>query len=382
MARPPAVPELPLGDAMRVRSAGITTVGLAVRIALATTVSYFLARQISHSELVLFAPVTTLLVVQASPFATVGASLQRTFGTGVGVLLATLYVQLVPINALTFGIAILIALLVARLLPVSLPTQLQIPVAVVFVLALGAASLEQDLWRVLDVAIGGAVGILVVYAWPGKPDLTKARTAVDTFVESIPAQLRRIGREVGTLDAVLPEERKHAFTGSSRALRRIAVAARDEYDAALNAVRFHPRARGATEDLDRLGRRLAWISGIAIQVRALSGAADRLYDRPGLEPALSPSVLHLLLDELADLVERADAAAPEVQARGAQLRERIAYAIDEIAGDRVPVAEVLQSVSLIGRLDLLIDSVLRGVRAAGDTDDDGDAEGDDEAADR
>src|SRR6476469_833840 len=121
------VPDLPLGEALRVRSVGITTIGLAVRIAVATTASYFIARQVSGSSFVLFAPVTTLLVVQASPWATVGASIQRVFGTGLGVLLATLYVQVVPVNALTFGIAILVALLVARLLPVSLATQLQIP---------------------------------------------------------------------------------------------------------------------------------------------------------------------------------------------------------------------------------------------------------------
>src|SRR6478752_9575466 len=190
----PNVPDLvPLGEALRVRSVGITTVGLAVRIALATTVSYFVAREVSGSEFVLFAPVTTLLVVQASPFATVGASIQRVFGTGLGVLIATLYVQVVPVNAVTFGIAILAALLVARLLPVSLATQLQIPVAVVFVLALGTSGFRQDVWRVLDVVIGGVVGVVAVYAWPDRPNLEPAEVATDDFRAALAAQLRAIG---------------------------------------------------------------------------------------------------------------------------------------------------------------------------------------------
>lgn len=366
-----SVPDLPLGEALRVRPAGITTVGLAVRIAVATTVSYFVAVELSGSTFVLFAPVTTLLVVQASPFATVGASLQRVLGTGLGVLLATLYVQAVDINAVSFFVAILVALLVARRLPVSLATQLQIPVAVVFVLALGTEGFTQDVWRVLDVLIGGAVGVLAVYAWPGKPDLEPAEAATDALRSALAAQLRSIGGELGTLPERLPDDRKHAFTVSSRALRGVSTAAREAYEQALTAVRFHPRARRASERLDVVAARVTWLGGLAIQIRAISGAADRLYDRPGLDPALDPAKARRLLESCADLIEAVDTDSVGIMELALGIQQRVALALDEIASDRVPVAEVLQSVSLLGRIDLLVESTVRPVGGT-DPDDDED----------
>ena len=116
----------------------------AVRIAIAVTVSWVVAAAVSQSEFALFAPITTLLVVQSSPWTTLGVSVQRILGTGLGVLVASVYVNLVGLTWWSFLIGVLAALLVARLLPWSIGGQLQIPVAVVFVLALGPGSVQQD----------------------------------------------------------------------------------------------------------------------------------------------------------------------------------------------------------------------------------------------
>jgi len=83
------LPDIGLADVMRQRPAGIGSIAHAVRIALAVTVSWLVAGWLSRSALALFAPVTTLLVVQSSPWTTLGVSIQRTLGTGVGVLLAS-----------------------------------------------------------------------------------------------------------------------------------------------------------------------------------------------------------------------------------------------------------------------------------------------------
>ena len=65
-------------------------------------------------DLLLMAPVTTLFVIQGSPFATVGASLERIVGTCVGVALATLYIDHVTLNALTLAAGMLVAAVPAR----------------------------------------------------------------------------------------------------------------------------------------------------------------------------------------------------------------------------------------------------------------------------
>lgn len=365
-----SVPELIFGEALRARPRGITTVGLALRIAVASTVSYFLARQVSGSTFVLFAPITTLLVVQASPFATIGASLQRVLGTGLGVLLATIYVQLVPVNALTFFAAVFAALLVARTLPVSLAAQLQIPVAVVFVLALGSGGLQQDLWRVIDVAIGGLVGIVAVYLLPSRPRLEAIEAACEDYRVALQVQLRAIGGEVGSLSVSLSDREKHAFAASSRALREKSRVTRDEYVAAVESLRFHPRARREAIRLEEIGSQVSWLTSLAIQVRALSGASDRMYDHGGDPPALSAAVTRELMDSCADLIGAVDRGDAHAYADSDAIRARIHQALDTIA-EGVAVTDVLQSLSLLGRLDFLCESIVRLLGA-----DDGDSDGD------
>ena len=132
------LPDLGVSDVLQQRPAGIGSVRHAVRIAVAVTVSWVVAEAVSQSEFALFAPITTLLVVQSSPWTTLGVSMQRILGTGIGVLVASVYVNLLGLSWWSFLGGVLAALLIARALPWSLGGQLQIPVAVVFVLALGA----------------------------------------------------------------------------------------------------------------------------------------------------------------------------------------------------------------------------------------------------
>lgn len=366
-----SVPDLYFGEALKTRPRGITTVGLALRIALASTASYFLARQISGSPFVLFAPVTTLLVVQASPFATIGASIQRVLGTGLGVLLATVYVQVLPVNALTFFVAIFVALLVARTLPVSLAAQLQIPVAVVFVLALGSSGLRQDLWRVLDVVIGGLVGIAAVYLVPSRPHLESIDAACADFLLGLQRQLRAIGNEIGTLREPLPDSEKHRFIVTSRELREKTRITRDEYAAAVESMRFHPRARREASRLEDIGAQVSWLTSLSIQVRGLTVAADRLYDRVDDPPVLAPAVARALMDSCAELIGTADRGEASTYADADLIRQRINTALEEIA-EGVAVTDVLQSLSMLGRLDLLTASIVRRFSPDDGEDDDPD----------
>ena len=131
------LPDLDLAQIMQQRPLGLGSVRHVLRIAIAVTVSWAVAVAVSHSQLALFAPITTLLVVQSSAWTTLGMSIQRILGTGIGVLVASVWVNLVGLTWWSFFIGVGAALLIARMLPWSLGGQLQIPVAVVFVLAIG-----------------------------------------------------------------------------------------------------------------------------------------------------------------------------------------------------------------------------------------------------
>jgi len=358
----------PLGDALRAGTGGIGSIRNVVRIAVAVTVSYELAAQLHHNDLLLMAPVTTLFVIQGSPFATVGASLQRMFGTCVGVILATLYVDLVSINALTFGVAMIAALCFARELPIGLTGQMQVATGTLFVLVLVGPGSSSGFWRVADVIIGGLVGVIAVYVFPQHPQLGPAERAIDTLSRSQTTQLRSIGDELGTIADPLTQTERHTFNAASVALADLEADARAALSMATESVRFRRRARGAADRIDQLAARMARLAGLNAQIRSIGGAADRLYDRDSYDPSLSPAVARRLLNSCADLIESIDAdpgvTSPSIQATS----EQIATALTETASG-VSVTRVLESVSLLGRIDFLVETAVAGSPSSDGADD-------------
>ena len=105
------------GGALKLRPAGLGSFKHIARISIAATIAWLIATSFSQSTLGIFAPITTLLVVQASPWSTLGISAQRILGTGLGVLGASVWVNLLGLTWWSFGLGILISLAIARLLP-------------------------------------------------------------------------------------------------------------------------------------------------------------------------------------------------------------------------------------------------------------------------
>ena len=358
--------DLGLSAALRMRARGIDTYGMVLRISLATTVSFLVAHAVSGSPLPVFAPITTLFVVQSSPFSTLGMTAQRVIGTGLGVAAATVYVSFVPITWWSVFLALFASLLVSRLLPTGLVGQLQIPVATMFVLALGPGDLAVDLWRVADVALGGLVGVAAVFVFPSRPRLAQARAALSAYTAELTTFLREMAVEPGRHTTPLPAGTRHAFIGTSRHLRVSAGTARDAVGHALESARLNVRARGVEHELDMLERELRWLTRLAIQSRSLSGAVDRLYDRPGVAPALPVHMLSCLMSGLADLV---DAVARDglvetehdegVPAISDAIADDVRLAVEVTAGS-VDVVEALGSLTVLGRIEQLRDIALAG----------------------
>ena len=354
--------ELGLSAALRTRARGIDTIGMVLRISLATTVSYLLAHAVSGSPLPVFAPITTLFVVQSSPFSTLGMTAQRVLGTGLGVLAATIYVTWVPITWWSVFLALFVSLLVARAMPTGLVGQLQIPVATMFVLALGPGDLVIDLWRVADVALGGLVGVAAVFVFPPRPRLQQAQAALSSYGVELVAFLREMAAEPGTHAASLASDTRHAFIGTSRSLRTSAGSARDAVGHAIESARLNIRARGVEHELDLLERELRWLTRLAIQTRSLSGAVDRLYDRAGVAPALPVHLLSGLLTGLADLVEvvERDGVDERVHHLSDSMVDDVRLAVEVTAGS-VDVLEALGSLSLLGRIEQLREIAVAGL---------------------
>jgi hypothetical protein len=355
--------ELGIQAALTSRMRPIVSVSLMLRVAIATTLSYLLAQRLSASTLPIFAPMTTLFVVQSSPFSTLGVTAQRVLGTGLGVAAATLYVTWVPVTWWSVFLAIFAALLVARSLPVGLAGQLQIPVAVVFVLALGPGDLSVDLWRVLDVALGAAVGVAAVFILPPRPQLDEARTELTSYTAGLTGLLREMASEAGTHPVPLHDDTRHAFVKTSRALRTRAGTVREAVGHAVESARLNPRARAVGDQLDQLDSRLLWLTRIAIHTRSLAGAVDRVYDRPGLAPALPRTTLSSLLTELAALVDSVarDGVDEDSHAISDRMTDDIRMAVELTSGSG-DLVEALGSLSLLGRIEQLRETAAAGPR--------------------
>lgn len=352
------LPDLGVAEVLRQRPAGIGSWRHAVRIALAVTVSWALALAVSHSTFSLFAPVTTLLVVQNSPWTTLGVSIQRIIGTGLGVLLASIYVNLLGLTWWSFLIGVLASLLIARLLPLSVGGQLQIPVAVVFVLALGPGTIQQDAWRVLDVVIGGVVGLAAVFVFPPRPKPTAVEAALRAYRDALVDTVRQISAGTGALPAPLDPGEVHAFVAPSRRLRDVADDARADLVKFAEGSHLNLRAHTVPDDLAGYALRLRRLTGIGVQVRGIVGAVNRTYDRAGITPALPAAQVRTLLDSVADLMESTlgsghtqvgDTDRATSHRKGAALAGALRTQADAVAEDGV--GEVLEAVSLLGRLD-------------------------------
>ena len=349
-----------IGGVLKVRPAGIGSYKHIARVAIAATTAWLIATNLSASTLGIFAPITTLLVVQASPLSTLGISAQRIAGTGLGVLGASVWVNLLGLSWWTFGLGLVISLVIARLLPFSVGGQIQIPIAVIFVMAIGPNSMEQDLWRVLDVGIGGVVGIAAVLVWPSKPPIGQLLNTMAKYRDDIYQVLMAIRDESGTE----VHGHVHSYVQQARNLRDGAVTAREQLANVSQSTHVNMRAGDIRSQVPQLALSLRRLLGFAIQVRGLAGAADALYNRR-LPAALTPAQLHELVDSLLmqasvamgasgqPIVLAGDAGPMESARVGTEIRGLASNVVGEF-GD---VSAVLESIALLGRFDYLLKQV-------------------------
>ncbi|MFM1964352.1 MAG: hypothetical protein RL134_77 [Actinomycetota bacterium] len=371
-----ALPDLSVADVLRERPASFRSPTQIARIAIAVTVSWAVGYWVSPSNFGIFAPLTTLLVISTSPWSTIGLSLQRVLSTGLGVLAATLWVSWAGVTWWSVLIAVLVSLIVASRLPLSLGGQFQIPTAVLFVFALGQATWEQAGWRVLDVAIGGAIGVLAMYLPPPRPKPERFEARLQDYRDRIIDLLDDMATELRATQQHLGIDVLHGFVPRSRELRSYGEKAADELVSLAQTAALNPRGRRVRSELDDDALRLRRLRSIAIHVRGIAGAVNKDYDRADNTPALDKSTLVDLLQELATLGRTALGAAgmpvgctdpAAMVGLGRILDARLRDLADRLA--RQGTGDVLESVSLLGRLEYVAGQMEGFERIPGEVDD-------------
>jgi len=216
--------------------------------------------------------------------------------------------------------------------------------------------MEQDLWRVLDVGIGGAVGIAAVLIWPSKPPVGLLLETLAKYRDDVFDVLIAIGEESGS-DV---HKNSHDYISKARALRDGALEAREQLAQVSQSTRVNLRAGDIRSQLPQLALSLRRLMGFAIQVRGLAGATDALYDRR-LPAALPPEQLSELINSLLEnasavmgskgtsIVLAGDAGAVNSTELAATIRTMASNVVAEF-GD---VSSVLESTAILGRFDFL-----------------------------
>ena len=352
-----------LNDILALRPSGLGSLTHAIRVGIAVTLSWLIATVASDSTYGLFAPITTLLVVQSSPLSTLSLSIQRILGTGIGVLLASVWVNAVGLNWWSFLVAVLVALAVARKLPWSLAGQLQIPVAVVFVLAMGPMNMQQDMWRVIDVIIGGVVGLIAVYVYPPRPKRGPFLDALATYRDGVIDTVAEIAKGCGAETGPLPDGVDHQFLVSSRGLRAQSDAARDALITYASSAMLNPRGRVARAGLASDVERLRAVSAFALQVRGLAGATNRLYDR-AVPAALAAEDFRGLMEQVQRLAravlagEPGDPSSGDVGDIASGLASAVRESAERILAKHAQVSDVMESLGVLTRIDYLQQQLL------------------------
>ncbi|WP_407562427.1 FUSC family protein [Streptomyces sp. 184] len=142
------------GFADRVRAPAVSQT---LRAAMAATLAYVVALQLSSGHKPLTAPLTALLVVQVTFYATLTTGARRVTAVVVGVLIASGFSALVGLSWWSLGLIILSSLVAGRIVRVN---EFVPEVAISAMLVLGVTHVGDTAFtRILETLIGAVVGL-------------------------------------------------------------------------------------------------------------------------------------------------------------------------------------------------------------------------------
>ena len=324
-----------------------------IKASVAVAVAWQIASALPGDDAPVFAPIVALTTVQSSLYGTFAQGLQTAAGNIIGVALATALVNVAGRTAVALFVATFVGLAVSKRLPIASGARGQITFSMILVVALGPTS-GYATARLLDCAIGGAVGILVALLVPESPQVEPVRTAIDVWARSLRQSLREIAAALAVRNGTpVPAAEQHPFV--DRMLHQLRAA--DEgltssVSVAFESIQFNPRARRQKAKVQELADVLPWCRRLSLQVEALALGVDALYDRSSHQPRVDRLTLSELLFDAAGLVP--DQATEPVLEAAADLQSRLGETLRDATSHQTSVAMVLDSVSLLGRLDHIV----------------------------
>jgi uncharacterized membrane protein YgaE (UPF0421/DUF939 family) len=290
------------------------------RLTSAAVLGYLLALAITGSDRPVLAPLTAMLVVQASLFQTIRSAVRRVSAVTVGVLVAVAVTAYAPFNWWVLG------LLIAGSLAIGVVLQLgeeiiEVPISAMLVFAVNSHSAATT--RVLDTLVGAGAGLALGLLYAP----LRIQPAKDAVGELTREMSELLGQMADGL-AIVPEQR-HAneWLERTRALRGEIERVDDALEQAEESIRLNPRrlgTRGKLTDDPAAGLRegVTTLERAATDMRVLArSVADSTRIESEHSPVRQPQTrteLATLLGELSgavriygELIEATDDPAPD-----------------------------------------------------------------------
>lgn len=334
------MPDVPAPVAQLVRRRREPAVVQALRATAAATLSYVVALWLLDTKAPLLAPLTALLVVQVTLYATITSGITRVNSVVTGVTVAVLFSSLVGLSWWSLGLLILTSLAVGHLVRAG---DFINEVAISAMLVLGVAqATDLALARVLETLIGAAVGFLFNFLFVPPVWVQPAEEALLDLAGRMRGLLLHLGESPG------------AHTPVHRAAARLQEARRLDNDIALvdralvqaeESLRLNPRVKEPLLSRVVLRTGLDTLEICTSVLRSVSRTLTDLATHRKDEPLFPPDVaeaLEKLFGHLAETVRNfAVLVTSPSSGSSEEAEERLARELEAGRAGREKVAHLL-----------------------------------------
>lgn len=265
-----------------------------IKAGIASLLAWVACSLIFPDTLPIFAIIAALICVQESVSLSLDKSIERLVGVVLGVAIAIGASQLFGRPQWLFIAAIFVALIIGWAFRMTGPSTTQVAISALLVIALGGESVDYGIERIIETALGGAIGVLVNAFIIAPVRTSPASIAVHELVEHTAQSLDRIATALTTAQTF---DEMQDLLMSARDLRDERREVHTLLRSARESLKLNPRSRRYREQLladDELFQRL---QHIVTQVLGMSRALADGYD---------PDIIHdPSVEGLADEFNRA-----------------------------------------------------------------------------
>ncbi|HEY2314709.1 MAG TPA: FUSC family protein [Streptosporangiaceae bacterium] len=279
-----------------VRQRAWPTAETIVRLTVTAVFAYLLALLIPSTPRPVLAPLTALLVVQASIYQTLRSAVRRVASVVAGVLLALGLSAWVGFTWWSLGIAITLGLTVGYALHLR-EQILEVPVSAMLIMSVGTRSAATG--RIVETFIGTAAGLVAGFVLTS-PQVQPAEQAIEELCGTMAGLLDRM--TAGLRDEPVQAAAATGWLAQARSLGTEILRVDDALRQAEESTKLNPRSLRLPHSAVTLREHLETLEHEAIVLRALARAladSTRLADHDN--PVNDQDVRHRLAGVLAEL---------------------------------------------------------------------------------